>query len=262
MFWILEVVDKFNIKDKFKIVIKGLGKKPFVSNFIGFVAFVYTWLVGKTSKFDVQGMREFEKLVEEKDGGIFVTWHGRALLLPFFWNGKKTLKALVSPHQDGRIIARILRCFGILSIDGSTDRNARGAAVEIFRELKKGNVVALISDGPRGPSMRLNKSVIYFAQKTGKPVVGFTYSSHNSKVMRKSWDDMLIPRLFDKGYVKATKTLYVPKDISEDELEKIRLDFETELNNLTFEVDNACGLEPILPGGSKKIKRVVNDEKK
>jgi len=255
------VSNKISLKGRIKLFIKGIGKKPFVLNLIGCIAFIYTWLVGKTSKFDVEGMREFEKLVDEKNGGIFVTWHGRALLLPFFWRGKKVIKALVSPHQDGRIIAKILKCFGILSIDGSSDRNARGAAVEIFRELKKGNVVALISDGPRGPSMRLNKSVIYFAQKTGKPVVGFTYSTHHSKVMRKSWDDMLIPRLFDRGYVKSTKTLYVPKDIDEERLEKIRVDFETELNNLTFEVDGKCGLEPILPGGSKKIKKLIKDEK-
>lgn len=261
MWGFFEVKIGLNFKNCMKNMMKGIGKRPFVLNLIGDIAFAYTWLVGKTSKIEVQGMIEFEDLIEQNDGGIFVTWHGRALILPFFWRRKRQMKALVSPHQDGRIIARLLKRFGILSIDGSSDRNAGGAAVGIFRELKKGNVVSLISDGPRGPSMRLNKSVIYFAQKTGKPIMGFTYSTHNAWVVRKSWDDMIIPKLFDKGYIRHTEPLYVPEDIDDEQLEEIRLKFEEELNRLTIEIDKKCGLDPILPGGTRKLKRLIKNEK-
>lgn len=245
-----------NVKNLIKKNLKALGKKPAVLNFIGTIAFCYVWLVGKTSRFENHGsFKEFYDLIQENDGGIFVTWHGRALMLPFFWGNPRPMKALVSPHNDGRIIARLLRGFNILSIDGSSNERAFSSALEIIKELKKGTVVSLISDGPRGPSMRLNKSVIYFAQKSGKPIMGFTYSAPRAIIAQKSWDSMLIPIPFSKGYVRGTKPLYVPKDATEEEMEALRLNFETELNNLTFELDKKCNLPEILPGKTPKRKR-------
>lgn len=250
-----------NFKRKIRNFIKFIGKSPIVFNTIGYLAFLYTWFVGKTSSFDISGQEEFINLIDENDGGIFVTWHGRALMLPYFWENKRTMKALVSPHNDGRIIARLLKGYKILSIDGSTDRRSVEAALEIKKELNNGTVVALISDGPRGPSMRLNKSVIYFAQKTGKPVMGFTYSVRGAKILG-SWDSMIVPLPFCKGIVKGTKPLFVPADATDDELEKIRKDFEDELNALTFEIDKKCGLPEILPGKTSRDRKMERNMRK
>lgn len=244
------------LKKAIKKKLRAFGKKPAVLNFIGGLAFCYTWLVGKTSRFEnADLLYVFEDLIEKNDGAIFVTWHGRALMLPFFWHNYRQMKALVSPHNDGRIIAKLLRGYKISSIDGSSNERAFSSALEIVKELQKGTVVSLIPDGPRGPSMRLNKSVIYFAQKSGKPIMGFTYSAKNAYIVEKSWDSMLIPYPFTKGCIKATKPLYVPQDATEEELEQIRLNFETELNNLTFELDKKYGLPEIPAGKTPKPKR-------
>ena len=151
-------------RTKIKHLRQKISKLPVVLDLIGGLAYLYAWLAGKTGKFDVSGIDEFEKLIADNDGGIFVAWHGRALMLPYFWRNPRQMKALVSPHNDGRIIARLLRGFNILSIDGSSYRKALPAALSIVHELEQGTVVALIPDGPRGPRMRLNKSVIYFAE--------------------------------------------------------------------------------------------------
>ncbi|MBQ8750211.1 MAG: lysophospholipid acyltransferase family protein [Alphaproteobacteria bacterium] len=245
-----------NLKNKLKDTIKSIGKKPAISNLIGFIAYIYTLLIGKTSSFKVTGFKEFDELIKKHNGAIFVTWHGRALFLPYFWSNSSPMKALVSPHQDGRIIAKLLRSYNILSIDGSTDRNPKKAALEIVRELNKGTSVALISDGPRGPRMRLNKSVIYFAKKTGKPIMGFTYSAARSKVMKKSWDAMLIPPLFTSGYVFSTAPLFVPASATEDEMEILRQQLEDELNLITKKADELCGLDEITIGDDEKKRRI------
>lgn len=256
-----------NLKKKIKHFLRYIGRLPFILNLIGSAAGAYVWLVGKTGRFDVRGIDEFEQLIKQNDGGIFVCWHGRALMLPYFWSNPRPMKALVSPHADGRIIARLLKMFHIFSIDGSSDRNARGAALEIVKELSAGTVVSLISDGPTGPGMRLNKSVIYFAQKTGKPVMGFTYSARGAKVWRRNWDDMLFPPLFAEGMVRGTKPLFVPADADEAETERLRQAFEDELNALTAAVDKQCGVEGIVPGHEKKKggthgQRIQGGEKK
>lgn len=244
------------LKKRIKHFFRDIFRLPVVLNLMGWLAGTYVRLVGATSRFDVRGIAEFERLIDEHNGGIFVCWHGRALMLPYFWRHPRLMKALVSPHADGRIIAKLLRMFKILSVDGSSDRNALVAALEINKELGLGTVMALIPDGPKGPSMRLNKSVIYFAQKSGKPVMGFTYSAKGAKVMRKSWDDMLLPPPFSQGVVWGTKPLFVPPQATDDELEALRLKFETELNELTFAADKACGLPEVLPKERKEKKKV------
>ncbi len=245
----------FSLKKKFKHLVKGIGRTAPVLYVIGTLAYVYSWLVGKTSRFDLHGQQEFEDMIAKYNGGIFVAWHGRALMLPFFWRNTRQMKALVSPHADGRIIARLLKNYHILSIDGSSDRQATSAALDIITELNKGTVVSLISDGPRGPRMRLNKSVIYFAQKTGKPIMGFTYSAEKAKVLKKSWDAMLLPKLGQKGVVYGTKPLFVPADADDDEKETLRFQFEEELNALTFLADEKCGIEKVLPEDARRKKK-------
>lgn len=242
------------LKKRIKQGLRWVGRTSLFSYTISLLGFIYTWLVGRTGKFEVHGSKEFDKLVTDNDGGIFVAWHGRALMLPYFWKNIRQMKALVSPHADGRIISRLLKFYHILTINGSTDKRANGAALDIMKELNQGTVIALISDGPRGPRMRLNKSAIYFAQKTGKPIMGFTYSSEDAKILRRSWDAMLIPRCFKKGVVYGTKPLFVPKDATEEEIEQLRLKFETELNELTFKADELCGIEKILPSDTKHLK--------
>jgi len=242
------------IKKRLKHLWRGFFHSEAILDIISILALLYTKLVGKSSKFKVNGLSEFEEMVTKYDGGIFVTWHGRALMLPFFWRNVRLMKALVSPHNDGRIIANILKGYNILSIDGSSDKNAGGAAFCIINELKKGTVVSLISDGPRGPAQRLHKSVIYFAQKTKKPIMGFTYSAKGAKVCRKSWDDMLIPLPFSEGVVYATKPLFVPENISDEEAERLRKEFEDELNTLTAKADAEYGIKGITPGRKKTNK--------
>ena len=104
--------------------------------------------------------------------------------------------------------------------------------------------------------MRLNKSVIYFAQKTGKPVMGFTYSSEGAWIAKRSWDAMLIPKLFARGAVVGTRPLFVPPDATEEEMEQMRRAFEDELNALTQELDRTCGLPEIVPAEEMKNKRI------
>jgi len=253
-------MEKVGLRKRIKRCIRWLIRTPLVLNAISFVAYTYTWLIGKTCKFEIHGQQEFEDLIAENNGGIFVAWHGRALMLPFFWRNTRTMKALVSPHYDGRIIAGMLKRYHIYSIDGSSDRKSVSAALDIITELEEGTVISLISDGPRGPNMRLNKSVIYFAQKTGKPIMGFTYSTEKAKIVQKSWDKMLLPKLFTQGVIYGTKPMFVPKDANDEELENLRQQFENELNQLTFAADERFGLPKVEVGTmSKKDQIMLNN---
>jgi lysophospholipid acyltransferase (LPLAT)-like uncharacterized protein len=53
---------------------------------------------------------------------IFVSWHGRLVLMPFQRPKGQKVTAIVSRHFDGEVISKLIRNFGNSSIRGSTNR--------------------------------------------------------------------------------------------------------------------------------------------
>lgn len=242
---------------KNKIVKKTLRKilkSKIVTTMISNLIYYYSLLVGKTNKWELKGVDEFNKFWEH-DNFILIIWHGRALMPTYFWNKKRPLDALVSLHQDGRLIAGFLKKYGVGIVSGSSTENARGAAVGLMHSVNDNKSICIIPDGPRGPRMRMNMSPIYFAQKSGKPIFGFTYSVKNSKIIEKAWDKMMIPGLFSEGICIVSNPIYIPKDANTEELEQYRLKIENIMNDMNLEADNKMDIQPILPAEKEKQKR-------
>ena len=160
-----------HLRKRIKTIIKSFVKSAFSMNFISFFITIYDKLVGYTTRCTIEIINNIYDSIEQNDGIILLIWHGRALMLPHFWKNNSDLYALVSLHRDGRMIAGLLERFGIKTIGGSTNENAVGSAVTLLRTIKKKASICIIPDGPRGPRMFLGKSPLYFAQKTGKPIV-------------------------------------------------------------------------------------------
>lgn len=244
--------------------LKNLLKTPTAEKFVGSFAYCYLKFVGLTTRWQsVTGVKETYEAIEKYGSVIVIGWHGRTLEMPYFWNKSSTLKALVSPHRDGQLIVHILEKFGIGHISGSSDRNSQTAALELMRNLKENNSIAIIPDGPRGPSMKLTMSPIFYAQKSGKPIVGITYSIAGAKVIKRSWDSMLVPLPFHKGMYAITEPILIPFDATNEELEEYRLKVETMLNELTWDLDKKMGVPYIAQGKEvKKSRKQINLEKK
>ena len=242
--------------------LKNIIKNPKCEAFLGAVAYSYLKFVGKTTRWQVRRVEETYQLLEKYGSLVIIGWHGRALEMPYFWNKCKKLNALVSPHRDGRLIVNILKRFGIGNISGSTNQNSTEAALELMRNLQQGNSIAIIPDGPRGPSMKLGMSPIFYAQKSGKPLIGITYSIAGSKIIQKSWDNMMIPFPFRKGIYAITEPIFVPENATQEELEQYRRQMENMLAELTWELDKEMGI-PYVPQGKlpKKSRKQINAEK-
>ena len=231
---------------------KNILNSPLIEKIIGTIAYAYLKFVGMTTRWEVSGVKETYEALEKYGSMVVIGWHGRTLEMPYFWNKSRKLNALVSPHRDGRLIVEILRRFGIGNIDGSSNQNSSTAAINLMKNLQQGNSIAIIPDGPRGPSMTLGMSPIFYAQKSGKPIMGITYSIAGSKIIKKSWDNMLVPFPFHRGIYVITKPLIIPRDATPEELEKYRLQLETELNNITYDIDRKLGIPEVEKGKSRK----------
>ena len=150
----------------------------------------------------------------------------------------------------------LLRRFGIGIIPGSSNEHAKTAAVALMHELKGGTTIAIIPDGPRGPSMTLSPSPVFYGQKTGKaPIIGVTYSIANSHIVEKSWDRMLFPTPFNRGICAATEPFFIPQNATEAELEQYRQKIENRLNELTWQLDKELNMPHIPKGTAPKKKR-------
>lgn len=240
---------------KIKKSLKTMTKSPRFINILGIVLYHYSRLVGKTTRWEVYGDDDFYK-VWEKDKAIILTiWHGRAMMIPHFWNKRKPLNALVSLHNDGRIIAGFLEKYGFGTIGGSSTEGGKNAAMNLMSSLEKDESICIIPDGPLGPRMKMNESPLYFAKKTGKPIFGATYSIEHSFIVHKSWDAMMVPFPFCRGVFYVTKPFYIPADASSEDIKKYRNEIEEELNNLTYKADLKMGIPKIEVGVMKKKKK-------
>lgn len=246
------------LKEHIKNFNKKITKSNLVTGLISCLIYWYTRLVYKTTSWQIEGRENAVGLWEKGESFVLIGWHGRALMLPSFRDYRYPLDALVSLHNDGRMIAGVLRRYGLGTIGGSSNNNARGAALNLMSSLEQNRSICIIPDGPRGPRMHLSMSPVYYAQKTGKPVIGMTYSVQRCKIVGKAWDKMMVPFPFGKGICRFTAPIYIPRTENDEELEKYRLQVEAALNEINFESDRAMGLSPVQPGlkpKKQKIKR-------
>ena len=251
-----------NIRKKLKPYLKKIYQTDFVLNIISSLIYWYTLLVYKTTKWQIKGREKLIDLWQSGEAFILVGWHGRALMYSAFRDYRFPLNALVSLHKDGRIIAGVLEKYGLGTIGGSSNKNAKGAALNIMNSLLNKTAVCIIPDGPRGPRMHMTESPIYFAHKTGIPIIGITYSVKKCKIMEKAWDKMMIPYPFNEGICIFSEPIYIPQNATQNELKEYCQKVENILNQNSFEADRTMELEPILPGTECKKKNDLTKNKK
>ncbi len=165
-------------------------------------------------------------------------WHDRLFLAPVFYDayvrkaaGGAKLAGLISASKDGAFLSAILEQFDIQPVRGSSSRRGAQALLELSTWSRRGLNIGVTPDGPRGPRHVLQIGIISLAQITGLPIVLFG-SNVGWKIRLKSWDRFQIPLPFTKCGVVSDGPIYVPKDCSDEEREKIRLAVEQKLNSI------------------------------
>lgn len=149
---------------------------------------------------------------------IYALWHNRIFTMPPIWwrtggNLRKSV-VLTSASKDGAILAKAMSVFGLGAVRGSSSRRAVAALIGMKRSLKEGYDVCITPDGPRGPRYSFHPGVIKLAQSTGAPIVPihlkFTEAWH-----LKSWDRLVIPKLFSEVTVVFDELIFIPPKLDE-----------------------------------------------
>jgi lysophospholipid acyltransferase (LPLAT)-like uncharacterized protein len=193
-------------------------------------------LLGWTMEFEEVHPEIPRSFWEKGIPGIGVFWHGRLLMMPRIYKGKK-LSFLVSPHRDGQIVGRALKRFGFHAILGSTNRRGFSAFKQMLRANREGSDIALVPDGPKGPRYQVQIGVIELAKLTGRPVVPVTFSS-SKRILFKTWDQFLLPYPFSRGVFIWGEPVHVDPKGDRTHLEERRALLERRLNELTEKADH------------------------
>ena len=210
-----------------------LIKKKLVSWFGPWLAFWIIKLLGRTMRL-VEIHPEIPRSFWEKGIPVIgALWHGRLLMMPIIYKGKK-LSFLVSPHRDGQVMGKALKRFGFHAILGSTTRKGFSGFKQMVRA--HGSDIGIVPDGPRGPRQQVQIGVIELARLTGRPIIPVTFNASRRKIFN-TWDRFLLPYPFSRGVFIWGEPIVVNPNGNRAHLEEKRLLLERKLNELTEEAD-------------------------
>lgn len=181
----------------------------------------------------------------DKGNVILGSWHRHIIFVFYFFRKIKNGIIMVSRSKDGELISRVGNRLGYASARGSSSKGGRDALRTIIAFIKKAGKETIFCgtavDGPKGPARVLKKGLLVLAKSTGSYFIPMACSGKKVITFHKAWDKTIIPYPFSRMIIKFGEPIMIPKDISEDELERLRINTENILNEITDDVDKISG---------------------
>ena len=177
-----------------------------------------------------------EPFRRERRAVIYALWHGRMLMIPAIYEGRVTPWVMTSLSRDGELVDRVVRGFGFRTVRGSTTQGGTRALREQIRLLRRGEDVAVLPDGPKGPRHVAQPGVILLAKLSRAPVIPMSFGAF-PRWLLSSWDEFLMPLPFARAVVVFSEPILVPPDAERDTLEAKRKLLEERLTSLMWQAD-------------------------
>ena len=161
---------------------------------------------------------------------IYLFWHEYIPFL-FYLRPHCRIAMLLSRHHDAEGLAHAARFMGFDTIRGSSNRGGAQALRDLFSKGRDMNL-AITPDGPRGPRRVLAPGPIYVASRLQLPLVVLGMGYANCWRLP-TWDRFAVPVPHTQAHVVASEFIYLPPELTRDEVEQHRLRIEGVLNELT-----------------------------
>ncbi|MCB1091975.1 MAG: lysophospholipid acyltransferase family protein [Verrucomicrobiae bacterium] len=205
---------------------------PLKARVIGRIASWMIGIFGLTYRFQVEDRAGIMK--QRPDHPLlWAFWHNRIFSVPAIHRrflGDRSGAVLTSPSRDGAIIAATMRCFGVASVRGSSNKRGPAAMLEMVEWVEAGFDIAVTPDGPRGPRYRLAPGLVRLAQRTGAPVLPIRIDYESAWVFHRSWDRFRLPKPFSRVRLVFEPYQTIDPDADGDTFEAERLRIESILN--------------------------------
>jgi lysophospholipid acyltransferase (LPLAT)-like uncharacterized protein len=191
--------------------------------------------LGVTLSVRVEGVEALRPLWRSGRPLIYAVWHGRILMVPWLnarfrrTEGARSVRVLASRSRDGELVAAFVKRFGLEVVRGSSSRGGAEALRALARAVRAGQDVAVVPDGPRGPSCHAQAGIVSLAAATGAPIVPLGVAARPARRLR-SWDRFMVPAPFARCAVVFGAAVAVGRH---DDREAVRAAVEGALQEAT-----------------------------
>lgn len=185
---------------------------------------------------------------------ILCVWHD-AVMAPIFAApsyARRQTCCLVSQHQDGSILADVLRRLGYSTVRGSSKRGGAQALKQLITDMDGKNIV-ISPDGPRGPRREMKAGAVYLASQTRRRIVPGGYAAKRAWRVKASWTDLLVPWPFTTVYLVSGEPIAIPPDLSREELDSHVARVQAAMQNWTDYAERLArgeAVEPLVAGAA------------
>ncbi|MEZ5306457.1 MAG: lysophospholipid acyltransferase family protein [Pyrinomonadaceae bacterium] len=177
-----------------------------------------------------EGWEDWLEVHAQLKNAVMAFWHDNIFLTTYYWR-KYDATVLISKSFDGEYISRIAQRFGYGVIRGSSSRGGSAAFARLVETTNLGNRPVITVDGPRGPRHKAKKGALLLAKETGIPVIPMMGACRSFWELN-NWDKTQIPKPFTRCKVFVAEPVFVPADATTEEIETLRIELETKLDEL------------------------------
>lgn len=174
------------------------------------------------------GSDHYERFRREGRPVMFVFWHGQLLPLVHY-HRREGIVVLVSEHEDGEYITRVLERNGFTTVRGSSTRGGTKGLKGLVRSAREGRDLAVTPDGPRGPRGEFKPGALLAAQMAELPVIPISVRASSGWRFR-SWDGFLVPRPLARITIEYHEPRWVPRDADRKRITEMAEDIAADLN--------------------------------
>jgi lysophospholipid acyltransferase (LPLAT)-like uncharacterized protein len=196
---------------------KSLLRTPKTQAVLAVILGFYLAFALRTTRWTLDG-QEHLRPYSAGSPAVFAFWHEFLPLMPALvliarrlpYYRRTPIHALVSQHRDGQFIGRVVGRFGIQPIHGSSTRGGAAGLRHLLAVLRRGELVGITPDGPRGPYRQAASGVAQLAAVSGVPVVPVAART-TRRIQLKTWDRMHVPLPFGRGVVVCGPSIQVSR---------------------------------------------------
>lgn len=170
---------------------------------------------------------------------IYCNWHD-GILNSLFCGRPRSMAALTSRHADGEYVAEVMQAIGIQPIRGSNNHGGATAARQLMTAAEHLHLT-ITSDGPRGPRRVVKPGVVFLASQTGRAIVPVACSAARAWHPRGRWTDLLVPWPFTTAYVLGDAPMFVPPNLSREQLAPYVAELQRRMDHLQDQADRMAG---------------------
>ncbi len=207
---------------------------------LGWIGYLVSKFIVLTLRIRYKNFERVDEIVKTYNGAILVAWHGRTMIAANVFRDRGYW-ALISLSKDGEAQNHVFQRLGYNTVRGSTGRGGVKAALVLAKKINEGGVLAFTPDGPRGPTHKVQEGTIFFAQRSGRPIIPLGISANPRKLL-KSWDSYMIPRPFAKAAFVVGDPIFVSSTATDEEKSTIATQIELALNACEQDAEKMVGL--------------------